>query len=373
VGGSYQGWGVENFNSVGITNNMGDGLAYKFTKLSSNTWRIDPWDSGAMVSQWCFMLCTAPTCSGGVQIGAEQTFQQSVTMAEMQAFYKQTYNGHIYKPWYTEDGINFTRVTESWYDTTNNIFYFTFTPQSAYCKVAPFFPWNYKHNQWNASTFVGNQYADVYNIATSPGGRDVKFLELTNFSVPESDKRHIGIIWGTHPEPVSTLLVQGLCKHIVQTPHLRDNFHWYICPCMAVDGVYGAGWPSFYTWNSTTNPIVNAIRTKFDAVNAAYGMDATWDCHSQGTGSSNHLLYCNEALAFCQTIVARVPRFVYYSYNTPAASGLTGYAYTNYHAKDGGKSLGFVTEPTQCRWLDTVDSLNAEGAQIAEAHYDYFF
>ena len=124
----------------------------------------------------------------------------------------------------------------------------------------------------------------------------VKMLELTNFSIPENNKRHIFIIGRNHPnETLATWMTEGLIEHILANQNYLDNFHWYWVPIVNVEGViqgssrntvYGNSnrqWPDNLTQSGGTSE-VRAIMAKMREIDDNYNVDLFIDWHGWAAG-----------------------------------------------------------------------------------------
>jgi hypothetical protein len=357
------GWnpGSFSYDSNGFAKS-GDGLCFIYSKTSSNpdVYRAEGWGGPtSTLYEWAFILRNKQ--------GLLQTVNMYISASSsMRAFYSTPINGHIFKPWYTEDGVTFTKC-ESSYNYTTNTFTYWFTPNSQYCKVSIFFPWNYAMNQAFAALYGGPSYAKVSTIATSPKGRSVKMIEFSNDFTTEVGKQHVVMIARQHAvESMDSGCIEGLVRHIAETASLRQNVHWYIIPAMDVDGIASNGdGRNFQTWNKSIVQEVVAVREYFNQIDADYGVEVFFDWHSLGSGLSSHTL-CRDsaALVLGNLIYNEVPRYFPYisSYGNATAFG---YAYLNWG------SMAFTPEVSQADWSYTHSGLKEDGAKFADVIVDY--
>ncbi len=344
----------------------GDGMCFFYSKTSSNpdVYQAEGWNGPtSTLYEWCFMLRNKQ--------GINQTIHQFISEGSgMRTFYSTVLDGHIFKPWYTEDGVTFTKC-ESSYDSATYTFTYWFTPTSQYCKVACFFPWNYAMNQAWADTFEGQSYARVTDVATSPKIRTVRMVEFSNDFSTEEGKKHVVMIARQHAvESADSACIWGLMEEIAETPSLRENIHWYIIPAMDVDGLAldsVSGRPGFQTWNQDVVQEVVAVRTLFNSIHENYTIDMFFDWHSQGSGLSSHILCrSTEALIIGSLIHTAIPRYDYYT-STYGDATAFGYAYLHWGC------FAYTPEVCQANWSHTYNLLKNDGIQIANILENYYF
>lgn len=380
------------YDSRGFTTGESNGgINFVYTVISTNP-RI--YQLSWYFYSWRFLVASNNVHAGGPAAG--ETIEIRGHMPESMGNFYQCDGGFC--PWYTEDGLTFNRTNTTgqwvWDDPANHslggtyTFWFTM-PAANYCQLSNFFPWDYWTNQAYTDTFNNLPFADVYNVCNSPHGRETRMVELTNFSIAESQKKHIAMICRTHPsESCSQLVVEGLMNHI-RTQALQgntdliDKFHWYFVPVIEVDatlgqGMAGCGQSCNYHWGDDTVPVIAAIRDNvFDLANNGAGIDAVFDMHSQGgscgwTGIlyiSGHPLSQNIANA----IHAQNSR-----YDPSAALGTSGsshlwdYAYNHYHINEG-HCAGFASEVGQAQKSQSQDYIRTDGVAFANALMNVFY
>ena len=260
---------------------------------------------------------------------------------------------------------------------------FQWTQPNGYCQLSNFFPWDYYMNQAFTEQFIGLPFTNVHTDIMSPHNRQTRLVELTNFSIDESQKKHIGIVCRTHPsESCSSLVVEGLMNYIKdhQGDYL-DKFHWYIVPVIEVDatlgeGMSGCGQSCNYHWGDNTVPVINAIRAIMDTANYGAGMDCVFDMHSQGgsCGWSGILYISGHQLsqAVANAIHAQQSRYSPDPSLGTGNSSIWGYSYNHYHVNEG-HCRGLATEVGQAQKSQTKDYINTDGGAFANALKNVFY
>jgi hypothetical protein len=354
---------TQTYDANGITK-TGEGIAMNYTKTSSNP---DEYTI-SVAYEWQFYLRNKQ--------GIPQTFHISVpTTAAMYPFYHTVHDGHVFKPWYTEDGVTFTRC-ESSYDDATSVFTFTFTPASQYSLTSIFYPWNYTKNQ-SFMTWLQNQnhpFMNISQVTTSPNGRNVTMVEITDdFSLPETNKKHVFMIGRQGAvESMNSPILAAMINHIADVPVLRQNMHWYFILEINPDGCAGVGGFQDQTWDTNVNPIIVAVRNKCQQIENDYTLDMFFDWHALGSGFGSHIIYdpldtvAPIVCALMRQYMGAVGRWGYWSaeYGNHVAFS---YAFHTWGA------ISFTPEPSQAEWNYTAALLKNDGEKIADAIYDYFF
>lgn len=357
-----QPWGSDQTYDSNDIACIGDGLTMNYTKLGENEYNHLRWFT--------------------YYIRNKQGLTQTMHVHTSYQYYCQLVDGHVCKPWYTEDGINWSRCESQWVwddpahtvcGTDYGTFTYWFTPTSQYCQVSQNFPWNYSQNEDFINAFNGNSYALVSVKAKSPKGRNVTMLELTNFSVPETSKKHVAMIGRQHAgETLCQPILIKMIQYIMSKSYLLDNIHWYFVPEMNPDGAYGDD-PArqFQQWNTDNIPEVVGVRDFLATVDSNYGLDVFFDWHSLGSGyPENNNLNTGDTAGMTMCTNYLIPRWNgRYNCASHNYSQAVAYSYA-YHVWG---AIGMTPEPSQIDWTVTMDILQNDAEAVAEAIYDYFF
>ena len=375
------------YDSRGFTvgNGNGDRVQWFYTVISDSP-RIYR-GTGGIETGMRFWVASNNIIPGGPAINEPVTIQLPISSYPL-AFGCEG----AYSPWYTEDGVNFTRASQSTY--SNNLWSFTFALSSNYCEISVMFPWDYWMNLAYTDTFVGNPNAYVRNISMTDHQRETRLVELTNFSIPDSQKKQIAVIRGTHDgaESISVLVVKGWMDYIKNTGgDYLDKFHWYFVPTLDEDSEMGQprsmcqGSGSTlcnYHWGDNQVSFINDIRTLLNAANGGLGMDCVFDMHSQGGScGSTGILYItthSPSVDIKNKLRALRSRYGDWGDLTPDCYGggnncsIWQYGYQNWHVNDG-HCAGLASEVGQFSKSQTMQFIIDDGQYFAQALKNHFY
>jgi hypothetical protein len=147
-------------------------------------------------------------------------------------------------------------------------------------RLAKYFPYSVtRKNAWLASLAGRPQIRSTTVLGASVQGRPIEMLELTDSSVPDTNKRRVWIHSGIHPsEQTSFFVVEGLvdwlCSNDAYAASLLDHAIVTIVPMANPDGVFLGNyrvnansvnledaWAAPY---NNTQPEIVALRTKIE-------------------------------------------------------------------------------------------------------------
>jgi len=299
----------------------------------------------------------------------------------------------------TEDGKTWERISTTY---ENDEYILNFTPTGNTVNISFTFPWSYRTIQHSMSSRAHLPSVRVSTLGQSVQSRDIDMIELTNFNVPENQKKHLVVITRQHPcEVISSHLMEGLISYLITKPEYLDLMHWYLIPCMNPDGVYHSrgrcnfdpvlqGIDINRSWNNEPGdpsiectvcggcrdgftPEAYCARNRIDEIYTNHGIDFVFDMHS--LGGPSYPGYTGQCYASCN----------YLDIFAGLCTNRTGFSYdvrdwsnppagcARWYGKQLNVIASLLLEPSQ--WDDwiTVPILRTHGECIADAAYDYFF
>lgn len=371
-------WHPENqtYNTDGITV-IGENIEVYYTKNGTNEYTLHYYGNNNPPYDWKHYMKN--TGSFSWRVGVQQTFHLLFPAGHsMIPMYSTVHDGHVFKPWFTENGVDFTRVESQWVGTNpsdpsqGGTFTFWYTPTTdCYCSM--FYPWNYSKDQNYINTqFSGYDYVHISQLIQSEHGRNVTLVEITDFTVPEANKYHVFVTGRQHAvESLCAPFIAGMMKKARDTPALRQGIHWYFVPEINPDGCAGVATSYVWqTWNVNTNPIIAAVKAYCQNIENSYGLDVFFDWHSLGSGFDSHILYNTGDTTGAALAAAMIAATILNetadneSYSTAVAFS---YAYQTWGA------ASFTPEPSQSEWNVTNDMAWQSGEQMAQAIYDFYY
>ena len=206
-----------------------------------------------------------------------------------------------YQMLYTYDGINWERIPDCEYNA--GVYSFWITPTQNTIRISNFFAKDYAPIQYMMYSKQNSPYVRISNVSHSNDcppsvpKMDIAMMEITNFSIPESQKVHAVCICRQHPyETYPSFTLEGCIDSILMDSKYRDYIHWYFIPCMNPRGVYytiqrhnapgTCGVDINRSWDKNPGEDGYAIetdlvKTKLIEINNRYGIDFFFDMHSQ--------------------------------------------------------------------------------------------
>jgi hypothetical protein len=366
------------YNSDGITT-TGEAVELYYTKPANSTYSLYvPWGSGTPYS-WNYYMKNTGTFAW--RQGLNQTITIHVNPGSgMVPMYSTVHDGHVFRPWYTEDGVNFTRLNSKWVQSnaTEGNWTCWYTPASSYCYVSDFYPWDYTKNEnFIQNQFGGYSFVNISKVATSEHGRNVTMVQITNFGIPDANKKQVFMVSRQHSvESINAPIIAAMMMYIRDTPSLQQGIHWYFIPEINPDGCAGVSTTyAWQTWNVNTNPIIAAVKSICNNIDNTTGLDVFFDWHSLGSGFNGHILY--DPADVQGAILANAMRNATwtaasgYRYYTEGVDYSTAVAYCYAWHTWGARS--FTPEPSQSEWDVTNEWLQNDGEQIARAIDSYSY
>jgi hypothetical protein len=303
-----------------------------------------------------------------------------ITNASLVTFLKTT--THEAQMVYSCDGENWGRITNHSYSGGTYTFSETFTCNEPL--IATFFPFSHARMSQFVNSVSAGPGVQKTVLGTSEQGRDIDLLTITNPLVPLQSKKVIYIIGRQHAaETSSSHMLEGMINFLisgdVNACGLRSYYVWHIVPMLNPDGVYLGNTRATSEsrdpnrdWNdpNTNSAGTDIVRAHANAVSAATGIDLFMDWHSQIDDQSwYNFIYAPSGNAIYPHVSAWTD---FDSQNTSGTSCSTlscsarGYA----TLRMGVPMLGLEPTPHLVTW--TVESLKAQGVNLAFAINDYF-
>ncbi|MDP3435801.1 MAG: M14-type cytosolic carboxypeptidase [Bacteroidales bacterium] len=216
-------------------------------------------------------------------------------------------NSEVIRPFYSYDGINYTR-----FETGENVYKGfinkIFTRDTVY--ISHFVPYPYSRNrhkvdQWRVMPNVKHEI-----IGTSYLGLPIEMLTITDESANEREKKRVWIHSRSHPsESPASWHMEAMVDIITSdTPfgkELRKNTIFYIVPFINPDGVMGGFSRSSSTgvnieinWDrpdSLTMPEIKILKKTLERVTSNAPMDLMLNMHSQISSSVTYWIHTAES------------------------------------------------------------------------------
>lgn len=204
---------------------------------------------------------------------------------------------------YTCDGKNWKRMIDGVYNPSTSTFTFKHTFECNVAEIATYYPHKLSELDAIMAKYKTNNNFKAYSIGKSIEGRDIYIIEVTNFKAAESQKTGVCMVSRQHPaETGGSLLIEGMINYLLEPANadLLNKYHYIMVPMSNPDGIADGhtrtnsqeagctGTNNFCDmnrmWTSNSNPDVNLIRTKFNAIEVQYGCDFFMDLHSLAGG-----------------------------------------------------------------------------------------
>ncbi|HCT93826.1 MAG: hypothetical protein A2X19_05475 [Bacteroidetes bacterium GWE2_39_28] len=216
-------------------------------------------------------------------------------------------NSEVIRPFYSYDGINYSRVEEAenqFRGTINKIF----TSDTVY--ISHFLPYTYTRNMQKMDYWKSLDNVEYEVIGESTQGRRIEMLTVTDNSYDNIGKRLIWIHGRSHPsESPSSWHLEAMIDEITSdspfAKELRKNAVFYIIPYINPDGVYGGYSRSTSTgvnievnWDSPdslTMPEVKALKATMERVTKERPLDMLLNMHSQIASSVTYWIHTAES------------------------------------------------------------------------------
>ena len=358
-------------NDVG-TGYDGARTGNSISKISNNEWRmtINPEPQGSYHSAWLdFSLRNMDNGQTTVSIYGTNSVNEFSSVVDTNLKYMiYTCNGEDYYP-----------ITDHTIDRGNNRFVIRQDFPCNEVQISTYFPYAYEKIQEHIHDKKGNSNVEVSTIGQSVQGRDIDMIEITNFDVPEINKKQIVIITRQHPgEVLPSFVVEGMIDFILSTggTYLND-YHWYIVPASNPDGIHmgytrsqsqGINMNAAWTGNSCVE--VNQIRDKFIAIDNNEEIDFFIDFHGFAGGATGSGVYATGTGGYDFSAILRSNSWFSFdssSSSTGAAQYARGYAYINL-----GVRPAVLLELGQRRTTWTVAQMQLTGQQLTESIDEFY-
>ncbi len=283
---------------------------------------------------------------------------------------------------YSCDGENWDRLTQYFYSSSNGG---TYTVDQTFpceeVQIATFFPFSYQKMQGLVDNAATSQSSTLEWLGTSPQGRDIDLLTITNPSVPSAEKAHVYIIGRQHAaETSSSHMLEGLIEFLLSSdPYaqsMRDNIVWYFVPMVNPDGVFEGNSRATADlrdpnrdWGNNLSSVVTIVRDHLDLINNIHGVDMFLDWHSQMNDDSwYNFIYSPPGNDFFPILSLWTDFDDQQAVGTSCSS--SSCSSRGYTTSQG--IFNFVLEPTPHLVTWTHQSLMTEGINTGSAIAEYF-
>lgn len=292
--------------------------------------------------------------------------------------------GKPYSPVFTGDGVHFTRVEDRYYDSDTETYHFSFTPTTDIVEVSRYFPMNYSETeQWVQSKNNISPHMNISVAGYSKEERNISMIELTNFSIPETQKKRIVVISQQHTsENFGTWMMKGAVDYILTNQDLLDTIHWYFIPLMNPDGLYYQvarntldGVDLNRAWDKNIGQTgyaieVASVREILSAINNERSITAFVDMHNLLSGDWGHFIYsyvCPDMWISTYASLNVFPLPLTCNASALGANLASGWAYYSL-----GIVNSFLYEMAEMDWRITDTMLNQQGQAFAQSLYQAY-
>jgi len=146
------------------------------------------------------------------------------------------------QPVISYDNESWTRIEEVAYDEAERSFRFSMHFEQDTAWIAYAHPYPYSRYMRYLESVKSSPFLNIIAEGTSPEGRSIPLLEITN-SKSRKDKKRVFIMALQHPgEDAGGYSVEGIINFLlsdnIQAQKIRDEYIYYIIPMMNPDGVF---------------------------------------------------------------------------------------------------------------------------------------
>ena len=202
-------------------------------------------------------------------------------------------NSDVNRPFYSYDNKIFVRFTQTESPQINH-FQKTFEKDTVY--VAYYIPYNFSLLQERISNWSSSDFVKVDTLGFTDHNLPMQEIIITDFSVPDENKKKIWIHARTHPgETPSSWHLDGIIETLLDDDevisHYRKNLIFYIYPFNNPEGVYyGRSRTNYYgvdqerDWNyspESTTKEVSILKNRMIEINQQSPISVFLNLHSQ--------------------------------------------------------------------------------------------
>lgn len=263
-------------------------------KITSSGWiHMLPQDSVQVISLTAHTRVDPVNAKLNSEYPSSRWFHFRMQGVKDKMFFITIPNTEVVRPFYSYDGMEYVRL-----DSAENIYPQTinklFTRDTVY--LAYNMPYTYTRNEMKMQEWAHSPFVQRETIGYSVAGRQIEMMTVTDFSVPDENKKRIWIHSRVHTSETSASwhlesLIDELLSDSMLSAELRRNAIFYIVPQTNPDGVvggYSRSMPSGVNlelnWDrpdSMTAPEVQALKKAMSRITAERPFDLVLNLHSQ--------------------------------------------------------------------------------------------